>query len=139
MAADEKECEMSRVIGAYHDGELPPQRRLQVEEHLHTCQECAKELAALRTWSGFWTRAELPKLDPQAKAALSRQVAPQSSGGLLLVRWMTAIAAIICLVALSKVLLQRAVNRNDNPLKPEQSIIHRDSGTTEPVRTHPTP
>lgn len=37
------------LISAYADGELPPARAAEVEAHLATCTECARELALIRT------------------------------------------------------------------------------------------
>src|SRR5687768_8965004 len=39
------------LLPAYHDGELDPATRAQVEEHLHTCPACAAELDRLRAIS----------------------------------------------------------------------------------------
>lgn len=36
-------------IGAYADGELPPEEAGAVAGHLETCSECARELALIRT------------------------------------------------------------------------------------------
>ena len=36
------------AIGAYADGELPPEEARAVAAHLETCSECARELALIR-------------------------------------------------------------------------------------------
>lgn len=39
-------------ISAYADGELPAERRAQVEAHLDGCTECVRELALIRAMGG---------------------------------------------------------------------------------------
>jgi anti-sigma factor RsiW len=45
------DCENRVRLDAYHDGELPPAGRSQVEAHLRDCPSCAAELAAMRRMS----------------------------------------------------------------------------------------
>src|SRR5438128_1814852 len=40
-----------QLLGAYLDGELSPEQRGQVEEHLQQCRACAKQLELLRDTS----------------------------------------------------------------------------------------
>jgi anti-sigma factor RsiW len=44
---------VSELLAAYHDGELPLNRRSQVEKHLHDCETCRAELTALEQLSSF--------------------------------------------------------------------------------------
>jgi len=44
---------VSEFLAAYHDGELPSNRRHQVENHLQDCPTCRAELAALQELSSF--------------------------------------------------------------------------------------
>lgn len=59
-----KSCEFAEFLMLYHDGELPPDRRAEMEGHLRDCAECAAELARYRTLSallGEETPPEMPK------------------------------------------------------------------------------
>lgn len=40
------------LLGAYADGELPPDEARRVEAHLQRCTECARELAQIRFLGG---------------------------------------------------------------------------------------
>ena len=41
-------CKFDNLIGSYHDGELNPNRRAEVETHLPACPQCTAHLASLR-------------------------------------------------------------------------------------------
>jgi anti-sigma factor RsiW len=72
------ECErMERRIGAWLDGELPPDQAREVAAHLERCPACAAELDGLRRL-GDAIRAELPRLAaPEAlRAAVRADAAP---------------------------------------------------------------
>jgi anti-sigma factor RsiW len=60
MAAEE--CEFAGDVDAYHDGELPPDRREQFEAHLAGCATCARELKALRAISARLASAGLSEI-----------------------------------------------------------------------------
>ena len=45
-------CDNPQAISAYHDGELPPDRARQLEQHLRQCDACRQELARLEALSG---------------------------------------------------------------------------------------
>lgn len=38
------DCEKAHLLGAYHDGELPPDACRELERHLAGCSQCAAEL-----------------------------------------------------------------------------------------------
>src|SRR5438105_12117203 len=53
------DCQFQSRVEAYHDGELSAEGRRAVEEHLERCEECAGELAWLRSVSGAVGRREV--------------------------------------------------------------------------------
>jgi anti-sigma factor RsiW len=44
-------------LGRYHDGELPPDKRLLVERHLEMCRACGEELAEIRRYTEAFQQA----------------------------------------------------------------------------------
>jgi anti-sigma factor RsiW len=56
------ECERLSSVGAYHDGQLPPEGRLAMQAHLEHCGQCAAELAALRRLSALLAGQPAPEL-----------------------------------------------------------------------------
>lgn len=56
------ECEHTRRLSAYHDGEVTGADREALEAHLAQCPACAAELARLRRLSSLLTQAERPKM-----------------------------------------------------------------------------
>ena len=59
-------CERNRKISAYHDGELPAEECRELEEHIRQCSSCAQELGRLRSLSGFFAAAEMPRVPSDA-------------------------------------------------------------------------
>ena len=51
------DCKNRVRLDAYHDGELSPAERSDVEAHLRDCQSCAAELAAMRRMSDAFADA----------------------------------------------------------------------------------
>jgi len=51
------DCDYTSQIGAYYDGELPPEQRAAVERHLPTCPPCGEELESLRGLSSMFGTA----------------------------------------------------------------------------------
>src|SRR4051812_7053973 len=51
------DCENRIRLDAYHDGELSPAGRSEVQAHLRDCPSCAAELAAMRRMSGAFADA----------------------------------------------------------------------------------
>lgn len=49
-----------RRIEAYFDGELPPDERVGMEEHLRSCPSCSRELQLLRSLSSLVRGVEVP-------------------------------------------------------------------------------
>jgi anti-sigma factor RsiW len=61
---------VSDWLAAYHDGELTPNRQLQVENHLQECEACRSEFEALKGLSSFLkTEVVPPQTPPQLFAA----------------------------------------------------------------------
>ena len=58
MSADP--CQFAESVDAYHDGELPPDRRERFEGHLAGCAACAADLRALRAISARLANVTLP-------------------------------------------------------------------------------
>ena len=55
---------VSELLAAYHDGELPPNRRHQVENHLEDCSTCRAELEVLEELSSFLKADSVPHHTP---------------------------------------------------------------------------
>jgi hypothetical protein len=51
---------VTQWLEAFHDGELPPRRAQQVEQHLETCTSCRYELDQLRSLSVLLAESPLP-------------------------------------------------------------------------------
>jgi anti-sigma factor RsiW len=86
-------------LQAYHDGELPPSERAEVESHLNACDHCRTALAELRELSSAFAEVSLPELPgpvmsrlhgvwPKSRAASDRAVRRITG-------WMTAVAAAV--------------------------------------------
>jgi anti-sigma factor RsiW len=52
------DCQFQSRVEAYHDGELSAEGRRAVEEHLETCEDCAAEMAWLRSVSQSMGRGD---------------------------------------------------------------------------------
>jgi anti-sigma factor RsiW len=50
-------CEYSAKISAYHDDALPPAIRKDVEAHLNSCGDCAREVEELQRLSNLFAAA----------------------------------------------------------------------------------
>jgi len=93
------DCENQVRLDAYHDGELSPAERSDVEAHLRDCPSCAAELAAVRRMSGAF--AATPPREPSHEQLLqlARNVRVESSDARMLLRLFrgTAVAAAVLL------------------------------------------
>ncbi len=65
---------VSELLSAYHDGELPPNRRHQVENHLEDCSTCRAELEALEELSSFLKADSVPHHTPPERFAAQVQL-----------------------------------------------------------------
>lgn len=61
-------------LPAYHDGELPPARRQQVEKHLQDCPTCRRELDELAGLSALLKAEPLPVRTPAKRFAAQVQL-----------------------------------------------------------------
>jgi anti-sigma factor RsiW len=131
-------CEYGPLLSLLHDGELPAERSREVLEHVRTCPACAAELEALRRMSGVFSTASLPPAPPSLKRLKPRPARPRRWGlrmgpqppqegealaevsfreprHLRIIRVLTAIAAVVFLIALGGLVLQQMRQR---PAKP---------------------
>lgn len=95
-------CPYSLQISAYHDGELAPDARLSLEQHLSSaCPACALELHQWKRLSSLLAAASIPAL-PQVARQKLYQLAPvvREAGFIRLAEWTTALAASV-LIAVS--------------------------------------
>jgi anti-sigma factor RsiW len=69
-------CDYESRLTAYYDGELPPDERAEVEEHLHRCAACSEELARLRELSRILGTAPVPAAPQGLADRLRRGLRP---------------------------------------------------------------
>jgi anti-sigma factor RsiW len=100
-------CSYSDKVGAYHDGELDPSARMQMEIHISHCRTCAAELASLKAMSQLLTVAQ-PRLSQMSAHRLHNRAQMAMDEGLVrFARVVSGIAAVI-LVAASAGLVYRS-------------------------------
>lgn len=68
------ECEYTSLLGAYHDGEAPPETAAEMVAHIRRCPECFAELGRLRALSRVLATASWPQIPPEALGRLHRKV-----------------------------------------------------------------
>lgn len=99
------ECEYTSLLGAYHDGEAPPEAAAEVEAHIRQCPECAAELGRLRALSRMLSSASRPEMPPELPGRLHQEVDLLAGTGIRrLAEAMAGVAALIvvaCAVALA--------------------------------------
>jgi anti-sigma factor RsiW len=87
-------CPTSQQLSAFHDGEIDPLGRAQIERHLLDCASCAAELERLRAISRLLETAPAQRLSQIGLHRLHRRVDQVMEEGLLrFVRVLNAIAA----------------------------------------------
>src|SRR5213078_4508119 len=93
------DCEDRVRLDAYHDGELSPAERSDVEAHLRDCPSCAAELLAMRGMSGAFADATPREPSHEQLLELARSVRAEPSDARMLLRLFrgTAIAAAVLL------------------------------------------
>ena len=107
------DCENRIRLDAYHDGELSPAERSDVETHLRDCPSCAAELAAIRGMSGAFADTNPREPSHEQLLQLARSVRAEPSDARMLLRLFrgTAVAAAVllaCALAGAVYLSQRA-------------------------------
>ena len=92
------DCDRVR-LDAYHDGELTPGERADVEAHLHDCPSCAAELAAIRGMLGAFADSAPREPSHEELLELARSVHAERSDERMLLRLfrVTSIAAALLL------------------------------------------
>ena len=93
------DCENRVRLDAYHDGELSPAERSDVEAHLRDCSSCAAELAAIRRMSGAFADTTPREPSHEQLLQLARSVRAEPSDARMLLRLFrrTALAAAVLL------------------------------------------
>ena len=88
-------------LDAYHDGELSPAERADVEAHLRDCPSCAAELAAIRRTSGAFagTTPREPSHEQLLQLAQSVRAEPSDARMLLRLFRGAAVAAVVLLAS----------------------------------------
>jgi len=107
------DCENRVRLDAYHDGELSPAERSDVEAHLRGCPSCATAVAAIRRMSGTFADTAPREPSHEQVLQLARSVRAESSDARMLVRLFrrTAVAAAVllaCALAGAAYLSQRS-------------------------------
>ena len=93
------DCEDRVRLDAYHDGELSPAERSDVEAHLRDCPSCVAELAAIRGMSSAFADAAPRGPSHERLLQLARSVRAGPSDARMLLRLFrgTAVAAAVLL------------------------------------------
>src|SRR4051794_28821185 len=107
------DCENRVRLDAYHDGELSPAERSDVEAHLRDCPSCAAELATIRGMSGAFGDTAPREPSHEQLLRLARSVRAEPSDARMLLRLFrgAAVAAAVllaCALAGAVYLSQRA-------------------------------
>jgi anti-sigma factor RsiW len=78
------DCDNPVRLDAYHDGELSPAERSDVEAHLRDCPSCAAELAAIRGMSAAFADAAPREPSYEQLLQLARSVRAEPSDARML-------------------------------------------------------
>jgi len=100
-------CENIPKIGAYHDGELSPRERDELERHIARCDDCRRELRRLEALSRWLASAPRPEVPADVLDRLRRSIRPRRDRTLLRTAGALTAAAAAVLIACSAVLWQR--------------------------------
>ncbi len=94
------ECDRQLELGAYHDGQLPRERRPAFEAHLADCGACGAELRTLRALSQILSSRRRPVLPQDLRQRLYVAARDAAVPGVIrLVKVLTAAAAAVLIVA----------------------------------------
>ena len=93
------DCENKVRLDAYHDGEISPAERSDVEAHLRGCPSCTAELVAIRRMSGAFADTTPREPSHEQLLQLARSVRAEASDARMLLRLFrgTAVAAAVLL------------------------------------------
>jgi anti-sigma factor RsiW len=113
-SAGNTDCEFAPRVSAYHDGEVSQDEAREVTRHITGCAACAAQLAFFGRVSSTFEAASVPHLAPEARQRLeglgdqfqSNRLRIKPSADVRWVRRLTAAAAILFIVAVSKVIYE---------------------------------
>jgi anti-sigma factor RsiW len=122
-------------LGAYVDGELAPDRAMEIAEHLTTCAECSHEydamLVTVRTAREGLARYQAPDvLRARIRASLREETAPAvarvapSTRRAWRIPWNAVAAALVIAVASSGVTMVASRRASDSPVAQEVLASH---------------
>jgi len=93
-------CDYIPWVGAYHDGELPEDRRIELERHLPGCEQCLAELDDLRQLSHMLASEHRPSMASAAAARFHRHVDAMTERSLVrFAELLSGVAAAVLLAA----------------------------------------
>ena len=93
------DCQHAIRLTAYHDDELSPEARAELELHLRQCPPCQAELKRIREISRMLGSAAGPEISPAAMARLHRAIDLEPAAGIRRMAEALAAAAATILVA----------------------------------------
>lgn len=126
-------CPYSPQISAYHDGELGPEARLQLEQHLSSnCPACVLELQQWRRLSALILSAAAPVLPATARAKLYR-LAPtvREASFVRLAEWTTALAASVLIAVSAWMMVNQKSSASPSQPARWQTVALATSGDVE--------
>jgi len=147
-SAGNADCGFAPRVSAYHDGEVSQDEAREVTRHITGCAACAAQLAFFGRVSRTFEAAPLPHLAPDARQrleGLGDQIQsgdqPQSdrlrikpSADVRWVRRLTAAAAILFIVAVSKVIYEHQFAGHGTPtVTPASTPDNRTMPSPQPV------
>ena len=104
-----------------------------MEDHVRGCPECEAELEAYGRLSRRLDPSELPRLSPESRRRLRRNVHAAGARRLRFGRWLTAAAAAVFVVAVSQLYLAGRHPGGATPGGPDARPV--DQRTVEPATT----
>lgn len=120
-------CERVADVHAFHDQELPDEKRLGLENHLTVCRPCAQELDTLRRMS-HWFDAANTTSAVRTKPTINELRSVQSAYRLELS--LIGMAAAIMLICGGS-LLSYSLNDTQKPVSLEPIVLSNDSRLAE--------
>ena len=98
MSSDNK-CPSEQELSAYHDGELPQERRAIIVEHLLSCAPCREVIARWTAISQLFNEAPHQRLSGIARERVRRSAMRSADSGILRLAWtMSGLAASVLVV-----------------------------------------
>jgi len=99
------DCGYQEWLSPYHDGELAPARRRELEPHVAACNRCAEELRRLRALSRVLADAERPAAPAGMMERLHAAVDAVAPGSIIALCRSVSLAAALLLVLCAALLL----------------------------------